>query len=453
MVNKAAPFEEARAESAGTENMFTIAKTDCHFEREPLQAPFGFKGHALTELWQSVAGLRSTDGRVGVGVGTQSVLWSDASVFTQYAEAAGNSLMFQLTAFALQQGAGRTYGRPEEMIEQLQPEVLTHGYRVTGHKDLRPTFALNALVAVDNAAWQLFAAASAQPSFDALTAQYRGALRHRHRQLGVIPLISYGVAVDDAVALARRGHFVLKIKIGSDPAGDGSQDKMLEWDCRRMSELHAGLRELTTPHTTNGRIAYYLDANGRYDSRARLERLLEHCARIGALEQIVLLEEPFPEDYECDVRGLPVRLAADESAHSVEDVVSRIEAGYGAIALKPVAKTLSLSLRMAAAAEARGVPCFCADLTVNPTLVEWGKNVAARLAPIPGLKLGVLETNGAQNYRDWARLQSYHPAADASWVEPRAGLFELDEDFYARSGGIFLASPHYAGLVPAVAGP
>ena len=46
------------------------------------------------------------------------------------------------------------------------------------------------------------------------------------------------------------------------------------------------------------------------------------------------------------------------------------------MALKPIAKTLSMSLKIAAAAARRGVPCFCADLTVNPVLVEWNRAAA-----------------------------------------------------------------------------
>ena len=53
------------------------------------------------------------------------------------------------------------------------------------------------------------------------------------------------------------------------------------------------------------------------------------------LERIVVLEEPFAEENTCDVRGLPVMVAADESAHSPEDVKKRIALGYRAIALKP----------------------------------------------------------------------------------------------------------------------
>jgi len=104
---------------------------------------------------------------------------------------------------------------------------------------------------------------------------------------------------------------------------------------------------------------------------------------------------------------------------------------------------MSMSLRIAKAAHEKGIPCFCADLTVNPILVDWNKNVAARLAPLPGMKIGVLESNGHQNYRDWEEMMKYHPCCGAAWTRSVNGLFRLDDDFYARSGGIFETSPHY----------
>ena len=88
---------------------------------------------------------------------------------------------------------------------------------------------------------------------------------------------------------------------------------MLEWDKRRLTEIHTLLKDRRIPWTDNGRIPYYLDANGRYDSKDRLLRLLDHAEKIGALERILLFEEPFPEEYEVDVSDIPVRLAADES--------------------------------------------------------------------------------------------------------------------------------------------
>ncbi|MCI0514295.1 L-alanine-DL-glutamate epimerase, partial [candidate division KSB1 bacterium] len=138
---------------------------------------------------------------------------------------------------------------------------------------------------------------------------------------------------------------------------------------------------------------------------------------------------------------------------TVADVIRRIEMGYRVLALKPIAKTLSLTLKMLQAANRAGIPCFCADLTVNPIQVEWNKNVAARLAPLPGFQYPMFETNGAQNYRRWAQLLAYHPCAGAEWLPLRQGFFELTEKFYQQSGGIFLPAPHYQQLVaPGMAG-
>src|SRR5690606_22546683 len=109
--------------------------------------------------------------------------------------------------------------------------------------------------------------------------------------------------------------------------------------------------------------AYYLDANGRYDSIERVMRLMDHADKIGALDQILLLEEPFPEEVKLDVARLPVIVAADESAHSDHDCLERIALGYRAIALKPIAKTMSMSLKIARLAHEKNVACFCADLT------------------------------------------------------------------------------------------
>jgi len=72
---------------------------------------------------------------------------------------------------------------------------------------------------------------------------------------------------------------------------------------------------------------------------------------------------------------------------------------------------------------------------------------AARLAPLPGLSLGLVETNGHQNYRNWEAMRRHHPCFGASWTVPANGVFRLDDDFYARSGGIFLPSPHYEEML------
>ena len=121
--------------------------------------------------------------------------------------------------------------------------------------------------------------------------------------------------------------------------------------------------------------------------------------------------------------------------------------GYKAIALKAAAKTLSMTMKMAKVAHENNIPCFLADLTCTPILVDWNKNVAARLAPFPGLKeMGLLESNGHQNYVNWKDLVSYCPYPDGSWIESQDGLFHLDKDFYEKSGGVLKSSEHYLNL-------
>lgn len=428
--------------------MIRIARTNSNFERERLIAPFGFKGGYLTEIWQSVALVESEDGHIGLGIGTQSSLWSDSAVFAANSEAAGNSLMYLMTAYALERSREIEFETPMDLLDQLLPETHQYGKKITGRDDLRLTFALNALVAVDNAAWQLYACENGMTSFDEMVpTAFRPALAARNQELASIPLMSYGVGIEDIVRAVDDGYFLLKVKIGSDPDGDGDREKMLQWDMARLAAIHEAVKDRTTTHTVDGRIPYYLDANGRYDSKERLMRLLDHAEKIGALERIVILEEPFAEDYKVDVSDIPVRLAADESAHSDDDARERIQLGYRAIALKPIAKTMSMSLRIAKVAFDLGVPCFCADLTVNPILVDWNKTVAARLDPLPGMKVGVLESNGHQNYRNWEAMRGYHPCCGASWMNTERGMFRLDDDFYARSGGIFEKSEHYLRLV------
>ena len=116
------------------------------------------------------------------------------------------------------------------------------------------------------------------------------------------------------------------------------------------------------------------------------------------------------------------------------------------IALKAIAKTLSMTLKIAQTAHEKGVPCFCADLTGNPILVDWNKAVAARLAPFPDLDLGLLETNGHQNYKNWETMTRYHPCAGASWTKMVDGVFNLEQEYYKKSGGILQPSKHYEDM-------
>lgn len=418
----------------------TIDAVDSNFEREPLIRPFGFKGGYMTEIWQTVALLRSASGIRKIGLCTQNVLWSDAQVFAAHSESGGNALMFALSEYALQLIKGRSFVTPVELLDSILDEVYAYGKKITGNPRLRKTFALNALVGIDNAAWLLYAAENGLDTFDALIPEaYRPALAHRHRQVASIPLMAYSIPVDEIKAAVDAGYFFMKIKIGQ----PGSQEEMLEKDMARLSAIHQAIGKARTPHSKDGKLPYYFDANQRYEKKETLLRLLDHARKIGAFDQIAIIEEPFAEEFEADISDIPVRIAADESAHTDVDAVARMQMGYKAIALKAIAKTLSMTLKIAQAAHQREVPCFCADLTVNPILVEWNKNVAARLAPFPGIGLGLLETNGHQNYRNWPAMRSYQPQPEAKWSIGGSGLFELDADYYEKSGGVFMPSPHY----------
>ena len=77
-----------------------IVKTSGRYIPEKLKAPFGFKGGFLSELWQVVCRVES-EHNYGVGVGVQSVLWSDAAVFTTNRENVGNQYMYMVTMYAL----------------------------------------------------------------------------------------------------------------------------------------------------------------------------------------------------------------------------------------------------------------------------------------------------------------------------------------------------------------
>lgn len=428
--------------------MICIKDTALGYEQEQFIAPFGFKGSNLTEAWQVTAMLESSTKRVGIGLGVQSVLWSDANVFAGYCEFDSNMLMYNSTKFALDYIKGTSFNTPMDLLDGLLPTVYEFGKKTTCSSALRLTFTLNSLVAVDNAAWLLYCEENGIIGFDEmLPSVMKNIFSHRNRALGQIPLITYGSSIDEVVKLVDKGHFFLKIKIGSDPFKDGDKEKMLEWDKQRLNDIHAAVKDRRTLYTQSGNILYYLDANGRYDSKDMLLSFLKHAEEIGALDRIILLEEPFDENNKVDVSDIPVRIAADESAHSDTDVCALIGRGYGAIALKPIAKTLSMTLKIAKAAYENNIPCYCADLTVNPIMADWNKNLAARLKPLPGLKIGVMESNGDQNYVNWEKMKTYHPYFGADWIEPKGGQFNLSEEFYEKSGGILKPGNHYKSLM------
>lgn len=426
---------------SGVPKSITIAAVNSNFEREPLVRPFGFKGGYMTEIWQTVNYLKSSSGDHQIGLCTQNVLWSDARVFADHSESGGNALMYALTERALQIMKGQSFTTPVDLLDNILPEVYAYGQKITSNPHLRKTFALNALVGTDNAAWLLYARENGFSTFDEMIPKaYLPALSNHHQEAAAIPLMAYNIPISEIQAATEQGYFFMKIKIGQ----PGTQEEMLEKDKARLTAIHQAIGNVRTSHTKDGKLPYYFDANGRYEKKETLLKLLDHARKIGAFDQIAIIEEPFAEELEFDVSDIPVRLAADESAHTDEDAIKRIAMGYKAIALKAIAKTLSMTMKIAQAATERNIPCFCADLTVNPVLIEWNKNVAARLNAFPGLgSLGLIESNGHQNYKNWDTMLGYHPRKEGSWVKAKNGVYELNSEYYKTSGGIFDRMPHY----------
>ncbi len=421
-----------------------IVETDLEIQREPFARPFAFKGSAFHEKWNLVVRLKDADGYEAFGLGGLAVLWSDAAVFAAHTEMGGNLLQASLLEFALQRVRDREFADPMALFDAVEGDVFAYGKAITGHGDLRRTFALIALVALDNAAWLLYAKRMGLAAFDALIPDpFRAFLSHRQSHVALVPAVGYTMPMDTLRAVLDDGAYILKIKIGH--PGDEADMVRKDMDC--LSRVDRLASRYETEMTDSGRVLYYLDANGRYGKKDSLARVLDHADTEGFLDRIVLIEEPFSRPADVDVRGLPARFAGDESLETVADVNTRLEQGYGAVAIKPAGKTLSLAFRMIEAATRGGVPCFVADNACVPVLVEWNKNVAARLPAFPGVKGGLMESNGAENYGTWARMLSEYPMPNASWLRPRRGAFVLDEDYYCQSGGIFEEPTVYTRLL------
>lgn len=409
-------------------------------ERQPLVRPFHFKGGYFTEKWINVVSLslEGSAGRTVTGLGGNAVLWSDPAVFREWSEYGGNSLMSLLAERAVQIAEGTSYADPIEAFESIRGNVHEYARRITGRFDVTATFTLNALVALDLALWKAYAFdQGSERLFDLIPESMRQAFADRADTLARVPLISYNVPVAELVSLVRQGHHILKVKLGQ----SGSTSEMLEKDIRRLEELHRSLEREDVP------IRYYLDANGRYPDIETLMRLMDAAEKLDMISKIIILEEPFAYEKKIAVDKIPVRIAADESLHDVSDLKERIDLGYRALALKPAGKTLSLSLLMAAEAAESDIPCFVADSACVPMLLEWNLALAAHLPDFPGLGMRMIESNGAQNYANWDTLVSEHPVPSANWLESRGGLFCLDRDFFACSGGIFRQAGHYEELV------
>jgi len=427
----------------GAMKQIEVVHTAADFKREKLLHPFGFKGGFLTELWQAAAQLKSKSGNTAIGLATQSVLYGDADLFAESSESTGNALMFVLMNNALQHVRNTRFSTPLDLLEAIFPKVHADAQLITGRTDINVNFIYNALVSVDNAAWLLYAAENGLTDFGEMVPDvYRPALASRNKQVGILYQVSYNMPVQQLKQAAEAGYFLFKIKTGA----PGSQEEMVQKDMDRLTEIHTALKDYRTDRTPNGKVWYTMDANARYEKKETLLRYLDHARRIGAFDQILFYEEPLSEANDENVGDVGVRVAADESAHDEQGAIRRIEQGYGAVVLKGIAKTLSLTLRIAKVAHEHNVPCLCSDLTVNPILVDWHKSLAARLAPCPGTGMALMETKGDSNDVNWRSMSDAHPYAGAHWTKRIGGVFELDDDFYEKSGGIFVPPPQYKVL-------
>ena len=402
----------------------TVERTAVSLVREPLVRPFGFKGMQINELWQTVVKLSSC-AHTAVCPSTQSVLWADADVFSMYSQDESNMLMHRTTRRALELIEGRTFERPDRLIKELIPELREYADAITGTK-VKETFVLNSLVGVDLALWSLYAKENGINSFEGIIPEEaRDAMSRKHSKLAHIPLVSYNVGEKEIRRLLDNGTALMKIKVG----------KELGWDKERLISIHDIAKGYETPLTTDGNVKYYLDANGRYTPE-ELDSVIDFASEKGFLDRIAVIEEPFAEEDETDVSRFPVVINADESAHSAKDLKGRIALGYRSVALKPIAKTLSVSFEMAREMHAAGGSCLCADLTVNPLLAEWNKQFAAAIAPLPGMNAGCVEVNGDENYKNWKEQIKRLPEG-LPYSYPRRGAFCCTRRFYAKSGGLF----------------
>ena len=162
-----------------------------------------------------------------------------------------------------------------------------------------------------------------------------------------------GLGEGTAKYLKSKGANVFLIDVNEDNLKKISSELDAEYFVGDVSDpnlMSEAIGNLEIPHLPNGKIPYYFDANGRYENKDIMMRFLDYADQIGAIDQIAVLEEPFNDNYQENVKDITERgprVAADESSHTDKDAQLRIEQGYNMIALKAIAKTLSMTLKIA----------------------------------------------------------------------------------------------------------
>jgi hypothetical protein len=178
------------------------------FEREPLVRPFGFKGIYHNELWVAAAYVESASGIRHVGLQTQSLAWSDLDVFLAHSEYDGNMLLVKSLDYALKKIEGQSYKNPIEAQDAILEDVYRYGQSITNNKNLRETFTLSSMVALDNALWMIYAEENGFRNFDEMIpVEYRKALENRHKYVAHVPLMSYAVPLKEISQAVDQGYF------------------------------------------------------------------------------------------------------------------------------------------------------------------------------------------------------------------------------------------------------
>ena len=143
-----------------------ITHVDSNFERQPLVRPFGFKGVYQHKFWVCAALMKSSSGIQHVGIQTQYLAWSGLSVFLAYTEVGGNVVLLLTLEHALQQIQGSSFNNPLELQDAVLEEAHQYGKKITADENLKMTFTLSSLVALDNAAWMIYARENGFKNFD-----------------------------------------------------------------------------------------------------------------------------------------------------------------------------------------------------------------------------------------------------------------------------------------------
>ena len=222
------------------------------FSNENLISPFGFKGSYVDYLTIVKCEI-TTDKTNGVGYGLQSILWSDAGVFSNLGNDKGNELMIEITKYALTEIKNVSGDNPISIIDKVYNKVLN--YAKSLYANLRETFVKNALVAVDNALWQAYGKENNVTDITKIIpTKYLKALNNKHKTLCNVPLITYGVSEGEIKTLLDNGSVLLKIKIGNDLGGKLSKAEMLENDKKRINVIHNIAKNYKSKYSKSGNI-------------------------------------------------------------------------------------------------------------------------------------------------------------------------------------------------------